>query len=278
MSRNEAPQGFWGIVVGFFRFLFIVLLVLAIIAAVSAGVYYGVPWVYQNVIDPINSNSSRIAALEGQVERVQSQLAENQATLQEQMAQMEADLMALQENVASQNEQIEGLEQRIRRSEQRITRLETSLAADEEAISAITEELKGVQEDLASDISALQETQQKLQGGSYLLQSIQDLLHVRLLLLEDNPRGARDALTAAETHLQAAATVVPAWSETIDGFVEETQTIDGLIADHSFRTLSDLEALWAEITDFASRAITTTNVVSAGVALSPLPTPTPPAP
>ncbi len=278
MSRSEEPQGFWGVIVGFFRFLFILILVLLIIAAIGAGLYYGVPWVYQNVIDPINSNSARLAALEQQVETLRTQHAEEQSDMQAQMAQLEADLMAAQEEIAAQGEQLDALKTRIQRCEQRITRLETSLAADEEAISAIAEEIRQVQDQLGAETAALQEAQQQLQGRFALLQSAEDLLHVRILLLEDNPRGARDALTAAEAHLQEAASQVPAWSEAIEGFTGEVQTIDGLIAEHSFRTLSDLEALWAEITDFAMEPPATLAGSGNEQPISPLPTPTPPAP
>ncbi len=275
MSREE-PQGFWGVVAGFFRFLFTLIFVIAILVGIAAALYYGVPWVYQNVIDPIQNNSARIAALEQQMETMQEARQDDLHSLQEALDQTEADLTDLQEKLAAQVEQLEALETRVQRSEKRITQLEGTTSSSEAELALLEEQIKQMSEQLGMQTSNLQEMETFLQARLLLLQSTQDLLHARLLLLEDNPRGARDALTAAREHLQGAAELIPLWQSTLDDFIAQTETLDQLVAEHSFRAVSEMESLWAAITDFAT--VQQPAQTAESPLLSPRPTPTPPAP
>ncbi len=284
MRSDEGPQGFWGVVVGFFRFLFTLLIILLIIAAIGAGLYYGVPWVYANVIEPIQDNSSRITALETELKQLKESQQQELRTLREETAQLEADLTALNEQLTVQAEAIEAMKSRLQRGEKRLTQLEGCRSRLDDQLAVLEEEIKKFNELLGSEVAELRTATEEQEATLLLFQSAQDLLHVRLLLAEDNPRGARDALAVVRAHLEASATLNPDWKGEIDDLMAQVDQLDQQIASHSFRVNTALDALWAAITDFATQSLSQSTEMTASqpievtISLSPLPTPTPPAP
>jgi chromosome segregation ATPase len=113
-----------------------------------------------------------------------------------------------------------------------------------------------------------------LEGRLALLQTAQDLVKVRLLLLEENPGTARDTLDLAIAHLDQASALMSSQAETLEDVRNRMTALDDLIARRSFRARPDLEALWADVMDLVV-PLTAQSAVTATQTTSPLPTPTP---
>jgi len=254
---NSQPSGspVGRAIAGFFRFLVRFLFVLVIGALVGAGVFYAVPWVYRNLIQPVQQNTARIAALDQKVDQVQDRLQAENLTLQERIADMEAEMTSLREASAVQVQDIEGAAEGIQQLDGRITEVEEGLEAQQQAAKATRSELEGAIADLEEKTDQIADQAGKLEGRLALLQTAQDLLKVRLLLLEENPRSARDTLTLATAHLEQAMPLMPEVTERLQSLQERMVELDQLIEDRSFRVGPELESLWADVMDLVLPAV-----------------------
>ncbi len=271
----------------FLRFLLRFLFVLVMGVLLAMGLYYGVPWLYRNMVQPVQENTSRISVIEQRMDLEEERLQEENRKLKERIVTLETELSQLQEDVSVQEQDQQALEEQDRQIEERVSQLEGDLDSQQQSVESLRAELEGAiaevseqatetQEQLAEVTAELdlhaQDTEERLdelEGRLALLQAAQDLLKIRLLLLEENPRLARDAVTLTLGHLDRAIALMPAQAETLKGLQERTAALDELINTNSYRVRPDLESLWADLMDLvlplAFSAQTT----------SPLPTPTP---
>jgi chromosome segregation ATPase len=220
------------------------------------------------------------------------------------LAEMETEVTRLREQVAIQAEDQEALEAQTGRLDDQVAQLEADVEAQRRAMEAATEtiqadlgdataslnrELEDLQDELGDFIASLapqvEETREELtgvygqlgelEGRLALLQAAQDLVKVRLLLVEDNPGTARNTLALAITHVEQASALMPRQAETLVELQTQMTALDGLIAQRSFRARPDLETIWASLMDLVVPApLTTTLGVTATQTTSPLPTPT----
>jgi chromosome segregation ATPase len=224
--------------------------------------------------------------------------------LENELAKMETKVTRLHEQVAVQAEDQEGLEAHTGRLDDQVAQLEADLEAQRRAMEAVTadiradlgdataelsKDLEGLQDDLGDIIANLapqvEEARgeltgvygrlEELEGRLALLQAAQDLVKVRLLLVEDNPGTARNALALAVTHVEQASALMPLQAETLAQLQTQMTALDGLIAQRSFRARPDLETIWAGLMELVVPVpLTTTLGVTATQTTSPLPTPT----
>jgi len=289
----------------FLRFLVRLIFVLVIGTLIGLGLFYGVPWAYRRLIWPVQENSARVAILEEQVAKNSESIFDNQRALQGRIVDLEIEVTELQEEMAAQAQDQETLREAEQRLTERVTGFEEALTVLEEDVEAqqqeidqvrlevadtasALEEIAGVQEQLAEvqrelagqmEVSeeALKDTQGQLDaslGRLSLLQTAQDLLKVRLLLVEDNPGAARDTLQLAVAHLARARELIPSQAEVLDDLRERMSEVDDLIAERSFRARPSLEALWADTMDLVT-PLEVQSVITGSQMTSPLPTPTP---
>jgi len=123
----------------------------------------------------------------------------------------------------------------------------------------------------------------EVEGRVALLQTAQDLLRVRLLLMEQDPRAAAEATTLAVAHLERARALAPELDAAIMPLQARLGDLRALIEAGSFRVGLELEALWAEVMELvlpapvveATPAVTVPGAPTP--AISPIFTPTPPA-
>jgi predicted nucleic acid-binding Zn-ribbon protein len=283
----------------FLRFLVRLLLVFVIGALIGLGLYYGVPWLYRRLVLPVQENRARVAVLEDRVEQQQERITENHRALQGRMVELETNLAELQEEVAGQGQDQEALEEQSQALAQRVAQLESDLEGQEQDIAAVESDLEDTASALSGGIDAvrrqLEDTQAELNqqieategrldevetqvgtltGQLALLQTAQDLLKVRLHLLEENTGAARETVDLAAAHLDRAGELMPSRAETLGDLRERVLALDELIAQGSFRVRPSLEALWADVMDLAV-PLTAQSTVTATQPTSPLPTPTP---
>lgn len=290
-------------IASFLRFLLRLLLVVVVIMLLGAGLYYGVPWAHRNLVQPVQDTVARVAVLEQRMDLEEEHLQERNREFQERIATLETEVTELREEATVQAQDQRALQKWNQQLEDRIAQLQGDLEAQQQEMEAALEgmrsELEGATADLDEQIEGLQnrlgdaiadleqqaeESQGRLEdldgrvsgleGRLLLLQTAQDLVKVRLLLVEDNPGTARETLMLAIAHLERARRLMPEQAETLDGMRERMVALDDLIAERSFRARPDLEALWADVMDLAA-SLTPRSTVTATQTTSPLPTPTP---
>jgi chromosome segregation ATPase len=262
----------------FFRFLVRFLFVIVVGVLLAVALYYGAPWLYRNLVQPIQENSVRLTSLEKQVDREHERLREENKALEERVAALESELAQLQEDVSVEIQDRETLEEEHRELKSRVAQAEDDLMAQQQAIEATRDEMNQAFSSLEGDVLSLEERlgdvqmeTDSLAGRLVLLQAAQDLLKVRFFLFEENEQAAREAVALTVTHLDQAIGHLPAQAETLEGLRERVADLDELIARRSFRVRPDLEALWADIMEL----VVPPSLEEPTPAQSPLPTPTP---
>ncbi len=253
---------------GVLRFLIRFIFVLIVGALVGAGLYFGVPWAYRSIVQPVQRNSARVAALEQRVEQEQTRLQDENLALRERIASLEAKMSALEEESAVLSQNLEEAEAQIDQLGQTLPQVEEELEAQREAAETAHARLESTVTDLDEQTAQVVQQTAALEGRLALLQTAQDLLQVRILLQEENARDARDTLTLATAHLEQARTLMPEQAEKLLELQGRMTELDGLIEERSFRAGPELESLWADVIDLIFPA------AAPPAELTPTPTPT----
>ena len=293
------------------RFMVRLIFVLVIGGLIGLGIYLGVPWAYRSLVWPVQDNRARVAILEQRMDLEQEHLVERERALQDrsydlenQLANMETEVTRLQGQIAVQADDQTALEAQTGQLQDQVTQLQGELEAQQQEMEVVTEEMQSGLEDATAGLNSrvedlqdrlgdvianlapqVQETRGELdsvyvqldvlEGRLALLQTAQDLVKVRLLLVEENPGTARDTLALAVTHLDQASALMPLHAESLQALRTQMTDLDDLIAQRSFRARPDLEALWASVMDLVvPMPVTSTSSITGTQAASPLPTPT----
>jgi cell division protein FtsB len=103
--------------VNFFLALLRLILVLAFIGSIGAAIYYGMPFVNEKFIVPVEKNTADINKLEAQDTQLQAQIAD----LQSQLAETNARIDAVEKTIETQSASIAKLEEMQSSLEQEIT-------------------------------------------------------------------------------------------------------------------------------------------------------------
>ena len=240
-TPQPSGSAFGRAVGGFFRFLVRFLFVLVVGALIGLGLFYAVPGVFRALVQPVQRNTARLAALEQRVTKELIPLREGSAVQAQ--------------DIAGTAEQIQELGGRVAQAEQDLVAQHTDLAAQQEAAEATRSELGSAVDDLEEQAGQTAAKAEELEGRLALLQTAQDLLKVRLMLVEENPRGARDTLLLATAHLEQAIPLMPEQAETLSALQGRMVGLEALIAEGSFRVGPELESLWADVMDLVLPAV-----------------------
>ncbi len=237
-----------GRILGFLlRLIFILLLAVGL----GAGVYYGLPWVYRALVQPVQTHTSQIQELFNRVEGVRAGEEQSQNAQNDRLTQLETanDAQRLQLDAA----------------ETEVSDLTTALAAETAAREALAAQLTDMQGQLSDQAAANDDTQTavdalapdtaanvaatttlKQQLG--LLRLENDLLRAHVQITAQNFGEARTTLTATVSAMQA-------FIETPGVFSADAQTTltirlraaAPLIEAEPAAALTDLDSIWAEM-------------------------------
>ncbi len=290
MTETPASSGsaFWRAVGVFFKFMLRLIFVIVLGLLIGAGLYFGVPWVYRTFVRPVQENTARITALEQRVTQEQARAKTDLQNFEERLTTLETALQEAREETAGRDEAFASQTAALDETTAHVATLEADLLDVEADVKAQGELLV----DLKAELALLQElvegkdetvNQQVgvLEGRVALLQTAQDLLRVRLLLLEEDPRAAAEATTLAIAHLEQARALLPDLEPTLAALKLRLQELQTLINERSFRVGLELEALWAEVMELVLPAATVeTTLPETPLEVTPglSPLPTPPAP
>ena len=145
----------------FLGFLFRLFLALALLAVIGAGLYFGLPLLYERYILPVQENTAELQQLRSQ--QVQSEQA---------VADLQTRLIALETQQAAQAESL--------------TLLDGRLGDAEEQIAAHTETLTGLEKMQAALESKNDETSAELKRQVDLLKAMELLSRARLYMYQSN--------------------------------------------------------------------------------------------
>jgi C4-type Zn-finger protein len=199
VERSERDEkGLGRRIISFFIRLFLVVLVGA---AIGTGAYYGIPALYRDFIQPIQTNTQRVAALEEDLAIVQVEIRERQSTLSTSIADVEGAMALQREDLAALSAQSEGLETRM-------DQLQTEL----EGVQLLSERFQEVEGDLdrlserldALEISIEEEDPpiEQIQRQIQLLRVMELVTRARMWIIQDNFGEAIDDLTVAKEALE----------------------------------------------------------------------------
>lgn len=249
-SHTSTGGSSFGRTVGaFFRFLLRLLFVIVMGVLLGLGLFYGVPWLYRQLVLPIQEQSARITALEERWTQAQDQAQSENRRWQDRLTALEQQVAQLKEERIRQTEAQARLEQQVADQEKRLVQLEKELATQTAALTTLRESWQQEQAGWQTMQISTAAQLEGLMGRLILLQVAQDLLKVRLLLLEENPGQARLMLALAGAHLEQASLSWPEQAEALATLRQRAVELDTLIAERSFRVGADLETLWAAIVE-----------------------------
>jgi hypothetical protein len=185
----------------FLRFLLRLFVVIIIGAALGIGAYYGIPALYRDFIEPIQSNSDRIAALEESVARVQVDFREKNAMLVSNLAGVEGEIAQQREDLSELTVGEEGLFSRV-------TDIEQALE-DSQLLPNRIEDLEESQRALAIRFDAFEESigdrevpYERLAAQLQLLRVMELVTRARLWMMQSNLGEASEDLTLAKDALE----------------------------------------------------------------------------
>ena len=255
MSENNEKNGasFGRALGSFIKALFKFLLAVAALGLVGLIVYFGVIYLYREIIYPIQTNQYKMDDLEAQMTANQNLVnerlsdfndrlveLESQGDLStERFAQFESDLGAAQELLAGQSESLktlEGLDKSLDALDKRLTALEGVLAEtpgpEEEAMMAEGAEVV----ELRAEVGLLKTMSLMSRSRAYLIQKNYDLA------LED----AENALVV----LQGVQADLPEEKAgVVDGLVERLRLAVNNLPDNPVLASDDLEIAWRTLVD-----------------------------
>lgn len=279
MTQERQPQpesgGFGRTITTILKVLVRLLLVVLLAIVIGVGLFLGVPALYRALTVPVQQNAGRITALEQRFDLAQSQVDQQIEAIQGRAADLEGENAELRETVAVQGRTLATASAHLSTVEPQLTALAAAATAYLGSAESIEHDLASIEaqllaqsermDDTEADLTRLQAflteslsgiemqladlgvEQPRLVARLALLQTAQDLVRVRLHLLEDNPGAARDVLPVATDHLVLAAAFWPQLAPEAASLVDRIQVLDGLLAERSFRASVALEALWLDV-------------------------------
>jgi len=230
-----------------------VLFVFVVAILLAAGVYFGAPWVYRQVIHPVQSSMTQLALLQRQVDETNAQWAESFGAQQQRIADLESQL-------ASQGERIASLEASLGRVDEALTGQQATLDELSSAVTAISsdyaslEEVETLQDEFATlqkDVTLSEQVAAQvdtLERRILLVQTWQEVLKTRLYLTEGNVGDAETMLALAMTRLSQAAALSPeSEQETITTIQTHLTRAASRLREQPIIAAQDLESAWYEL-------------------------------
>jgi chromosome segregation ATPase len=254
-TAAPAQPDFWtrlGSALGrFFGFLLRLVFILLLAVAVGAAVYYGWPWAYRQLIQPVQTHTSQIQELFNRLEGLRSSAADAQTAQSERLTAIET---------GTDDQRL-----RLAEAENEVAALQALLAEERGAREALAAQVAGLETGLTAQAAASGDVQSavdaltpvteanaaqaaRLEGELALTRLENDLLRARLDLVAENFGDARAAMTATLPALMA-------FVETPGLFSADEQTTlivrlraaGSLIDAEPAAALTDLESVWREM-------------------------------
>ena len=235
----------------FFRFLLRFLFVVILGLVIGWAAYSAIPWIYRNVVQGVQKNTVLIESLDERLKEQDERLQGQDDKLRQRIDEVENEVTTLQGASDVQAQDIQGAAEQIEQLDARIAGLEEDLEKQDQAVKALRSSLDSAVEDLGDESDQIAGQTAELEARLVLLQTAQDLLKVRFLLLEGSSRDANDTLALAAAHLAQALPLMPDQEERLSALQERVAGLAEIMAvnEGDYRVGLELEALWADVMD-----------------------------
>ncbi len=252
MTTEPVPQPKFSERVGsaarrLFAFLFRLVFVLLLAVGIGAGVYFGAPYLYRTLVEPVQANSTALSALSGRVDILRASFAESQAAQDGRITTLETGNDAGRERIAAAESQVADLKSAV-----------DDEAAARELLATDVRALQSDAESQAAEIAALNAalTQMASLSGEVenlnrqivLLRMRNDLLQARLQINAENLGQARLILQPVSADMIAfvnATDLLPA--DTRAALANRLLTAQQLTAAQPAAALDELDSVWAQL-------------------------------
>jgi chromosome segregation ATPase len=219
---------------------FLARLALVVLAGIVLGiaVYYGLPAVYRDFVQPVQVNTQRLAEVEVSIEAERQADRERLQVLERRMTQVEADLAAATEVLAATQADLRELLAALGEQGgdlQRVRDLETQLEAVTDSLDSAEDRLAAVEEAVAGSQAPVEALGQRVQ----LLRAMELVLRARLALADNNPGLAAQDLRSARSILSASS-APPSW----EPIVVRLETALVNLDTSPLVAIQDVEAAW----------------------------------
>ncbi len=260
------------------RFVVRLLVILAILGALGAAVYFGVPYLYRRYVQPLEALQAQVATLQQQSATRAEEVNNRLLALQGDLAHLNDQQQALAEQVAQQQSSLDALQARLETLEKQRAALADQLDSLAKRLDAADASAAHAQATAAALQTAWQQeeaTIQAMQMQVVVLQALESLTRARVLIgqhnnglaaaevaraqaavawLQQQPNAQNEALQQAADHLTLAAQALPASPDL---------------------ALQDIEATWQWLNGLLPHTTPTPTATPTTAPPTPTPTPTP---
>ncbi len=229
------------------RLLFVILLAVGI----GAGVYYGIPYAYARLVQPVQNNTNQIAVLNYRVDTVKSSFDTSQAAQDNRLTDLET--------------KSDSQRQRLDAVESDVAAAKTGLAAEQGARSDLAGQLSDLKAQVAAQGSASSQLRTefdalkpstaaastqvaKLQQQVTLLRLQNALLTAHIEVVAQNLGDARAVMTTTAVAMQSFVKTPGVFSaDDQASLTVRLVTASALIPADPVTALTDLESIWAQM-------------------------------
>lgn len=230
------------------KFLLRLTFILLLAIGIGWGVYYGAPWAYGALIQPVQTHTAQIAALTQRLDNLNAGLTDSQTAQDARLTTLETGHDGVRERVAALESAATEWQAPLEEETAARATLEAEVAALEAQVTALTDELTAAHKTLAELTAAtaaftqtVSQAQSRWDSESLWLQSRVDLLEAQQHLSAENVGLARERLTTSHATLTQTVnrlTALPA--ETRAALLNQLAAAELLIATQP-------AAAWAEL-------------------------------
>lgn len=271
-----ARPDFWSRLGGalgrFFGFLLRLIFVLLLAVALGAGVYYGLPWLYRALVQPVQTHTTQIQELYNRVEGVRAGVESGQAAQNDRLTALETanDAQRLQldstvKQAADQQTALDAQREQLDSTTTQAAALQAALDEETAAREALAAQVADLQSQLAEQAAAAGEMQNTLAELAPVAQANADqtaglqqqvgLLQLQNALLRAHIQVNAENLGDARATLTSTVSAMQTFIETPGAFSADDQTTltvrvraaAGLIETEPAAALTDLDSIWAEL-------------------------------
>ncbi len=230
-----------------FGFILRLLFVLLLAVGLGAGIYYGLPWVYRTLVEPVQSNRTQIASVSRDLENFRTRIGAAQVVQDERLTTLETNDDARREQAAAADSALAGLQAALQEETAARAALETQLAAQQTASRQLAGDVAAIESSLA-EFDVVRAELAALNQQLALARLQNRLLRARVLVLAENLGEARTLLeTAAESMLAfvEANSALPGDTRTV--LASRLTTALGLVAAQPGAALVELESIQLQL-------------------------------
>ncbi len=245
-----------------FRALGNLLIITLLLGGLAAAAIYGVPWVSDNLIKPVQDNTRQVSVLDDQVENLRGSINEAQAAQDERLTVLETNDDAQHQLVAAVEANVAGMAVDLAVEVEAREALAAELSAGLAALQASNDMLAEENAALAKDVAALQnlladlaettaDTGKQLTAIDTQLALARvrnNLLEAQLQLLSENRGVARGLLTATVPVLTALIDDLDALeAEDRVALLNRTENAAAQIAEQPETALAEMQSVWGQL-------------------------------